>query len=333
MPGDRSVYVYDPMDEPLDWLRERGVSVTLGAPEFSTGQMRPKVPEDALIEAARGNTALMGASGTRITRRVMEAMPELRYISKLGIGCEVIDLKAATDHGIRVTNTPVRGEVALVAEHTIALMLGLLKKVNVYANGWVRGGGWKDPQHMSGSLRDATVGIVGFGHIGRAVAQRLQGWGARVLVSDVRLVTDISGVVQVDLETLLRTADVVTLHTPGLPAGTRPLLDTERLALLKPTAVLVNTARGNLIDTGALTDRLRRGLLAGAGLDVYDPEPPDQQHPLLGLPNVLLTPHAAAWNRPLRKEMAMLAFENLLTMFDGGVPDSLVNREVLEASR
>ena len=186
---NHSIYVYDPMDEPLDWLTERGVRVTQGAPVYSTGYMRPKMTEDAMIEAAAGHAGLLGASGARITRRVLDGLPDLRFISKLGIGTEIVDLAAATERGVMVTNTPVHSEVALVAEHAIALMLGLTKKLNVYAGDWVRGGRWKDPGTMSGTLRGATVGIVGFGNIGQAVAARLQGWGASILAADPRPLT------------------------------------------------------------------------------------------------------------------------------------------------
>lgn len=326
----RTVYVYDPMDEPLDWLRDHGIVVTQGAPVHSTGQARPKIPEDELIERARGHAALMGASGTRITRRVMQALPELGYISKLGIGCEIIDLQAATELGVMVTNTPVHREVEVVAEHAIALMLGLLKQLQWYGRDRLRAGGWKDPDHMSGSVQGATIGIVGLGKIGRAVARRLGGWDARLVGADVAQVPPPAGVEVLSLERLLAESDIVTLHAPGLAAGSPPLLDDRRLGLMKRSAILVNAARGNLVDTDALVRRLRDGLLAGAAIDVFDPEPPDRAHPLLALPNVLLTPHAAAWNRPLRSEMALMAYENLWEMFDGRVPAHLVNTDVLE---
>jgi D-3-phosphoglycerate dehydrogenase / 2-oxoglutarate reductase len=327
--AERTVYVYDPMDAPLDWLGEHGITVTRGAPVYSTGQMRPKIPEDEIIERARGHAALMGASGTRITRRVMEALPELGYISKLGIGCEIIDLRAATELGVMVTNTPVHSEVEIVAEHAIALMLGLLKQLHWYGRDRIRAGGWKDPEHMSGSVRDATVGIVGLGKTGRAVARRLAGWEARLIATDVAPVAAPDGLELVPLERLLAESDIVTLHATGASPGSPPLLDDRRLGLMRPSAILVNAARGNLVDTDALVRRLRDGLLAGAAIDVFDPEPPDRAHPLLALPNVLLTPHVAAWNRGLRSEMALMAYENVWEMFEGRVPAHLVNTDVV----
>lgn len=326
---DRTVFVYDPMDEDLTWLEQHEISPTLGAPLHSTGEMRPKMREDDLIANARGHRALMGASGARITRRVMEALPELGYISKLGIGCELIDLAAATELGILVTNTPVHSEVEAVAEHTIALMLALLKRLDHYGAAWLRQGGWRDPLHMAIPVRGSTIGIIGFGKIGRAVAQRLAGWDARIIASDIYPTNVPAYVTLVPLDELLRESDVVTIHTPGPNPGQPPLLDDARLALMKPSAMLVNAARGSLVDTGALARRLSDGGLAGAAVDVYDPEPPAHDHPLLSLPNVVLTPHVAAWDRHVRGEMAHMAYENLWEMFEGVVPKNLVNRDVL----
>jgi len=327
--ADPSVYVYDPVDEPIEWLLDRGVRVTLGAPLFSTGRSRPKIPEDELVAAAQGHSALMGASGAFITRRVMEQLPELRYISKLGIGHEVIDLAAATERGIMVTNTPADAEVEPVAEHAIALMLALVKQLHWYSGAYIAAGGWRAADRMAGTLRGSTVGIVGLGHIGRAVAARLGPWGARLIGADIQADAIPAGVEHVDLPTLLSTADIVTLHVPGRPAGAGPLLDGERLEALKPGALLVNTARGNLVDQAALARLLAEGRIGGAAVDVYSPEPPPPDDPLLSAPNLIATPHMAAWNAHLRREMATMAFRNLWTMLTGGLPTHLVNPDVL----
>jgi len=329
-PANRSVYVYDPVDAPLDWLTERGVAVTMGAPVYSTGQSRPKITEDELVTGARGHRALMGASGTYITRDVIARLPELRFISKLGIGYEIIDVDAATARGIMVTNTPADAEAEPVAEHAISLMLGLAKQLHWYSASYIAAGGWRSAGHMSVTLRGATVGIVGLGHIGRAVATRLRPWGARLIAADVQPVSVPDGVEIVELTTLLAAADIVTLHAPGRQPGQGPLLDSELLRLLKPGALLINTARGNLVDQAALARLLHEGRLGGAAVDVYSPEPPRPDDPLLAAPNVLATPHMAAWNAELRKEMAAMAYANLWTMLTGGVPDHLVNPAVLD---
>jgi D-3-phosphoglycerate dehydrogenase len=329
-PADPSVYIYDPVDMPVDWLTERGVRVSLGSPVFSTGRSRPKVAEDELVTQARGHSALMGGSGTLITRRVMERLPELKFISKLGIGYEVVDVDAATSRGIMVTNTPAHAEVEPVAEHAIALMLGLAKQLHWYSASSISAGGWRSAEHMSVTLRGATIGIVGLGNIGRAVATRLRGWDARLLATDVAPAQVPDGVELVDLRTLLPASDIVTLHVPGRPAGQGPLLDAELLETLKPGALLVNTARGNLVDQAALARLLKAGRIGGLAVDVYSPEPPAPDDPILTAPNVLATPHMAAWNPQLREEMATMAFHNLWTMLSGGVPEHLVNPAVLE---
>jgi D-3-phosphoglycerate dehydrogenase len=328
-----SVYVYDPLDHPVDWLVERGVDVTLGAPLRSSGRSRPKVTQSELIAAAAGHSALLGASGAVVSREVMEGIGTLRCISKLGVGYEVIDVQAATDLGIVVTNTPVHGEIGPVAEHAIALLLALTKQLHWYKPAYLVGGGWKDPGHMSVLLEGSTVGIVGFGRIGRAVAERLSGWGCRILATDPAAADTPGDVELVELKALLIESDVVTLHAPGLPAGAGPLLDDAHLALMKPTALLVNTARGNLVDQAALARRLRDGQLAGAAIDVWSPEPPPADDPLLGAPNLIATPHMSAWSPTIRKEMVAMAFANVWDVLAGRTPEHVVNPEVLGVQR
>jgi len=327
------VYVYDPLDQPVEWLVERGVQVTLGAPLYSPGRSRPKMPSEDLIAGAQGHAALLGASGAFITGEVMQAIPTLRCISKLGIGYEVIDVSAATELGILVTNTPVHGEVGPVAEHAVALMLALSRQLHWYDVSYVRRGGWRDPEHMAVTLEGATVGIIGFGNVGRAVARRLSGWGCRILAADPVDFGTVAGVERVDLATLLAASDIVTLHTPGRSKDEGPLLDAHHLGLMKRGALLVNTARGNLVDQPALVARLTTGDLGGAAIDVFSPEPPAEDTPLLSAPNLIATPHVAAWSPQVRKEMVMTAFRNLWTALQGGVPEHLVNPEVLDEVR
>ncbi len=325
------VFVYDPLDHPVDWLEQLGVEVTLGVPLHSTGQRRQKWDPPALVAAAAGHDALLGASGAVLGHEVLEQLPSLRCISKLGIGHEVIDLEAATELGVMVTNTPVHSEVDVVAEHALALVLGLMKQLHFYNAAYLAAGGWRSGEHKSRSLRGATAGVIGLGQIGCAVAARLRAFGARVIGTDVRQV-DLDGLVeQVGLEALLEQSDVVTLHAPGRSAKEPPLLDRARLGLLRHGALLVNTARGNLVDQAAVVEMLADGRLAGFAADVYDPEPPPPDEPLLVAPNVLLTPHAAAWNADLRHEMVQLAMENVWTVLTGGVPEHLLNPGVLEA--
>lgn len=329
----RSVFVYDPLDHPIDFLTERGVDVTLGTALYATGDRRPKWEPAEFIAAAAGHSALLGASGAKITREVLRQLPGLRCVSKIGIGFETIDVAAATELGVIVTNTPVEDEVDAVAEHTIALMLGLMKQLHVYGAHHIAAGRWRLPDHMSRNLHSATVGVIGLGHIGRAVARRLACFGPRLLGFDLNP-TDVDGLVEpATLEALLAGSDVITLHASGRPPGEGPLLDRAKLALLPEGALIVNTARGNLVDQSAIVELLGTGRVGGFAADVFDPEPPAMGDPILSAPNVLLTPHCAAWNADLRQAMVDLAMENLWTALNGETPSHLVNPEVLSASK
>lgn len=325
---DRRVFVYDSLDVPADWLAAWDLELTHGVPLQATGRARPKMLPETLVAAAAGHQALLGASGAAITAGVIEQLPDLRYVAKLGIGWEVIDVAAATAKGIVVTNTPIHSEIELVAEHAIGLMLACVKQFSWYNTDYVVSGGWRNADHLVGTLTGATVGIVGYGNIGRAVGRRLANWDVELLVYDVRPIEP-GAATAVDLETLLRRSDLITLHLPA-PAGGQPMLTREHLEQLKPGAILVNTARGAAVDNVVLAELLRSGHVAGVGVDVYQPEPPSADHPLLSAPNVFATPHVAAWNAGIRKEMVELALASLCDLFDGKVPPHVVNPEVLE---
>ncbi|MDH2903276.1 MAG: NAD(P)-dependent oxidoreductase [Actinomycetota bacterium] len=280
------------------------------------------------IEGAQGHSAVLGASGALVTRAIMQALPELRFIAKLGIGYEVIDIDAATECGIVVTNTPIHSEVGLVAEHTIALMLACIKQFHWYNTPYLRQEGWRNPEHLVGTLEGATVGVIGFGNIGQAVARRLSSFETRILAFDVRNIEPTAAVEQVTLEDLLEQSDVVTLHAPPSPNG--PLLTASRLRSMKEGAVLINTARGALVDNVALCELLGTGHLSGVGADVFAPEPPPEDDVLLKAPNTFLTPHVAAWNERVRVEMVELALSSLSSLFESGRPANVVNPEVFE---
>ena len=328
-----SVFVYDPTDYPLGWLEDQGVKVTLGVPIASPGRHRRKWDPEELVAAAKGHEALLGASGAIISAEIMDALPELRCIAKLGVGYEVIDIQAATQRGILVATTPVHSEVGVVAEHALALILGLCKQLHFYGPAYIAGGGWKDPRRMARDVAGSTIGIVGLGTIGRAVATRAAGLGARILAYDVRRLDPAQGVEIVDLETLLRESDVVSLHVPGRRPGEGPLLGERELQVMKSGALLVNTARGNLVDKGQLVARLNDGRLGGYAADVYLPEPPPPDDPILSAPNVILTPHSAAWSLDVRRDMTQMAMENILAMLTGGAPESVVNPEAISRMR
>lgn len=238
---------------------------------------------DELVEFLRGRVKAVTAL-ERIDEAVLARLPELEVISKVGVGIDMIDQEALRRHGVRLAWAPGTNSRS-VAELVVGLAIALLRGL-VEASAEVRAGTWR--QRAGRCLSARTVGIVGFGHVGRDLAGLLDAFGCRILACDAVEIRS-EGVEQVELERLLRESDVVTLHLP-LDDSTRNLLDAGRLALMRPGAILINTARGGLVDEAALKEALAAGRLAGAGLDVFAVEPPGDAA-LLALPNVVATPH------------------------------------------
>ena len=281
------------------------------------------VDEDELIAGISGCWATVAGSEP-YTRHVLEACPELRAIARCGVGYDAIDVPAATERGVAVLITPGANADA-VADITLALTLACIRHL-VELDGVVRSGGWR-PNTLFGDLAGATVGIVGLGTIGQAVARRFHGFGCRMLaveaVPDRRFCAEL-GIELTTLERLLPEVEVLTLHVPLTPE-TRHLISTRELALLPPGAVVVNTARGGVLDTAALVDALRAGTLGGAGLDVFEEEPLPAGHPLLELPNVVLSGHAATFTRGGVFHTLDAVVHNLLELDAGTVPAGTVN--------
>ena len=256
---------------------------------------------------------------------VFRACPRLRVLARVGVGVDSIDLGAATSAGVVVTTTPGMNGQA-VADHALALMLATTRRI-VESDVSVRRGEWKRGAAATPwELHGATVGIVGLGAIGRAVARRLQGFDCTILAYDV-VPRTVDGVEAVSLDELLRRADIVTLHVP-LDDSTHVLVGARELALLRPGAILVNTSRGGVVDEAALYSALTEGRLRAAALDVFADEPPAGS-PLLGLSNVVLTPHLAGLSVSSVASMLRLASESIVTVLEGGVPGSVANPEVL----
>lgn len=231
-----------------------------------------------------------------VTAALMEAAPRLRLVQKIGVGVDAIDRDFARRRGIAVCNMPGTNTVA-VAELALALMLAALRRVASLDAGLRAGRGWPaGPADLdaAGEIAGSCVGLVGYGAVARRLRRVLEALGAEVIVHS-RSVPD-DGAVHVPLDALLERADIVSLHLP-LDSGTRNLFDAGRLARFRPGAVLVNTARGPLVDEAALAAALREGRIAAAGLDVFAAEPPAADNPLLGLRNVVATPHVA-WMTP-----------------------------------
>jgi glyoxylate reductase len=264
---------------------------------------------DELLARAPQLEGLLSLLTDPVDAEFMDAAPGLRAISNYAVGTDNVDLEAATARSIPVGSTPgVLTEST--ADLAVALMLGLARHL-VEGDAYVRRGEWRtwEPGLLLGrDLHGATVGIVGFGRIGQAVARRLEGFGCKLLSADI------NG--DVPLEELLERADFVTIHTPLTPE-TRGLIGDEALRRMKPTAYLVNTSRGPVVDTEALARALHAGEIAGAALDVTDPEPLSGDHPLLEAPGILVLPHIASATHATRERMADMAVDNLLAGLAG----------------
>jgi lactate dehydrogenase-like 2-hydroxyacid dehydrogenase len=266
-------------------------------------------PREELLRRAPELEGLLSLLTDPVDAELIQAAPKLRAISNYAVGVDNVDVEAATARGIPIGNTPgVLTEST--ADLAVALMLALARRL-AEGEAFVRAGEWKtwEPGLLLGrDLHGATVGIVGYGRIGQAVGRRLQGFGCKLLT------TSRSG--GVPLEELLVRSDFVTLHCP-LNRETRGLVDEAALHRMKPRAYLVNTARGPIVDMNALAQALTAGELAGAALDVTDPEPLPGDHPLLDAPNLLVVPHVGSATIATRARMADIAVDNLLAGLAG----------------
>jgi len=286
-----------------DRIAEAGLTLLTARPEL---EVVSAVGDAAALrrELPRAD-ALLVRSDTRVTADLIAAGPRLRLIARAGMGVDNIDLAAATRRGIVVLNTPGANTVS-AAEHTFALLLALVRKVPWAAQS-MRSGAW-DRTALGGSeLHGKLLGIVGLGRIGLHVAGIARGFGMRLVAHDPYVPAARGrelGVALVALDELLARADVVTLHLP-LVDGTRHLLDARRLSFMKPTAMVINTARGGLIDEAALLCALERGAIAGAALDVFDQEPLPAESPLRRSERLVLTPHLAASTGEAQERVAL----------------------------
>ena len=280
------------------------------------GQTAP--PREQLIEEARGATILAPTYIDRVDGALLDALPTVRHVASYGVGVNHLDLDACRARKVLVTNTP--GVLTdATADHAMALLLAAARRV-AEGDRVVRAGGWRavDPAFMLGTeVTGKTLGIVGFGRIGQAMARRAQGFQLRILYTSPREM-DFAGATRVTVEALLAQSDFVSLHCPLTPQ-TDNLLSRERIAGMKRGAVVVNTARGAVVDDAALAEALRSGQLAAAGLDVFRDEP-RVPAAYLGLENVVLTPHLGSGSRETRAAMARLVLEDALRYARGEPP-------------
>jgi len=295
-------------------------------------------PPDVLESKVRDYDALLTMAGDRITCSMLSNARNLRIISQMIVGFDNIDIECATRLGVYVTNAP--GIISeATADFTWALILATARRV-VEADNYVRWGEWfrdRTPWHplmfLGTLVYGKTLGIIGFGAIGRAVARRAKGFGMKILYYDiVRAPKEVEEELSAeyrDLESLLKESDIITIHTP-LTKETYHLVNDERLKLVKKGVILINAARGPIVDTNALVRALSEGRIAGAGLDVFEEEPLPPNHPLTMFKNVVLAPHIASATYESRLEMASKAAENLIAFAEGKVPPNLVNKDVVK---
>ena len=285
-----------------------------------------------LLRGVRDKDGLLCIPQDRIDKEVLDAAPSLRAISTYSVGYEHIDVEEATRRGIYIGYTP--GVLTdATADLAFALLLAAARRI-AEADRYVRAGKWQAPFGSMSMLGEpiwgATIGIVGFGRIGRAVAARAQGFHMKVLYHDAErpaaLDEGAPGAEYRDLDGLLAASDFVSLHVPHV-RETHHLIGERELRLMRPTAMLINTSRGSVVDETALVRALREGWVAGAGLDVYEQEPLDNRSPLLGMENVTLLPHVGSGTRKARREMAQVAAQNLLAALRGEAPLHWLNPE------
>jgi D-3-phosphoglycerate dehydrogenase len=268
--------------------------------------------------------ALLVRSATKVTDEVMGKMPNLKIVGRAGVGVDNIDIPAATRRGINVVNAPAGNTIA-TAELTFALMLALARKL-CRANESIRNGEWNRSAFQGTELFGKTLGIIGFGRIGREVAKRARAFDMKVITYDPLLSdeeAEVCGVIPLEHAEILRTADIITLHVPLTPE-TKGLINAETLKTTKPGVMIINAARGPLIDEAALKHYLEIGHVAGAAMDVYSQEPPEN-YDLVKMDQVVGTPHIAASTKEAQLKVAYVVAEEVLNFANGRPVENSVN--------
>ncbi len=311
-------------DKGIQMLKEKGYDVDVN---YSDGiptqkqliKMLRKKPYDAVLSLLTD----------KIDAAVFDAAPSVKIFANYATGFDNLDLTEAKKRGIAITNAPSDLASEAVAEHTVALMFALASRI-VEADSFARRGkynGWSPMNFIGTDILGKTLGLIGAGRIGGRVAHYARGLGMKIIYTDVRrndaIEKDSGAEFRATPEEILKDADIVSLHVPLLPT-THHLIDGVRLRMMKPTAFVVNTARGPIIDEAALYDALRNGIIAGAGLDVFEFEPKVHRG-LAKLENVILTPHIASASDEARNEMAEIAANNIIDFVEGRRPRNIVN--------
>ena len=314
-------------EQALDLLKRNGMNFT-----FNSKDEPPS--ESSLIHEVSDVDGLLCLLTEKITPDIIDAGKNLKVIANIAVGYDNIDVRRATERGIYVTNTPgVLTETT--ADLAWELLMASARRI-VEADKYLRAGKWKiqwNLMFMTGSdINGKTLGIIGLGRIGQAVARRAKGFNMKIFYYDENRNMDAEaelGVAYAEMEAILREADFVTIHVP-LSEKTRNLISERQLAMMKRDAILVNTSRGPVVDEYALCDALKRGIIAGAGLDVFQKEPIEKSNPLIKLDNVVLVPHIGSATVETRTRMAVMAVENAIAALQGKTPENLVNPDAIK---
>jgi glyoxylate reductase len=317
------------------FLHEPGLGMAREVADVTYWSEDAPMPRVDLLDAVKTADGILSHPASRFDRELLDHAPCLRVVSNIAAGYDNVDVAACTERGIVVCNTPGVVNDA-TADATFALMFAVARHV-VEANAYTRSGDWRHwtPTLLLGSdITDTTLGIVGLGRIGFEVARRSRGFRMKILYHNRNRRPDAEaelGATYVQLDELLASSDFVTLHVPG-NASTRHLIGAAELAKMKPAAHLINVARGSVVDQAALAQALRERRIAGAGLDVFNPEPIAVDDPLLSAPNCVVMPHIGAASFRTRHRMSELAARNLIAVLRGSEPIACVNPTVLSRS-
>lgn len=294
--------------------------------ELAYPNLGRQMVESELAEKLSGCCAALAGSEP-YTRQIFQKHPQLKIVARAGVGYDAVDVQAATDHGVAVAIAPGTNQDS-VAEHCFMLLLALSRHL-INQHNPIRDGKW--PRAANLPVRGKTLGLVGLGRIGKAMTKRAQVFGMKVIAYEPfpdKAFVETHGIRLTTLDDLLREADYVSLHLPAM-AGTFKLVNADRLRLMKSSAFLINTARGAVVDEAALYEALRDNKIAGAGLDVFEDEPPSPNSPLLKLDNVVMTAHTAGVDTQSRDDMARKAAECIAAVSKGEWPaDCIVNSDV-----
>jgi glyoxylate reductase len=314
-------------------IPEKGLKMLREAADVRVWEDELPPPREILLKESENVDGLVALLTDRIDTELFDTAKKLKIVSNYAVGFDNIDLDEASKRGIMVTNTP--GVLTdTTADLAFTLLMAAARRI-IEADRFVRSGRWKTwgPMLMLGQdIYGAKLGLVGLGRIGYAVAKRAKGFDMDVMYYDLtrnEKAENELGLRFVEMEQLLKEADFVSIHVPLTPE-TRQLINENTLGLMKETAILINTARGPVVDEEALFDALKNNKIAGAGLDVMDPEPPNKDNPLLKLDNVIIVPHIASASIATRTKMAVMAAQNCIAGLKGDIPPNLVNKQVID---